>query len=313
MRPQFIYVLLVFLLLCSCSRLDSPHKPVIKKLTSEVVYGVDSRIDFYNITDEHLKTLALGSVALVDHRKLTENEDPTLLNLQSAEYGATYFLCEDEPFFKQPTAAFCSGFLIGPELIVTAGHCIRNSVNCQNVRFVFGYSYTEMDKDLSTIPKDNVYSCASLIHSETNAISGRDFAIMKTDRPVMQFNPMPLRTQEIVANDAALTAVGYPKGLPGKLAPEGQVRSNTHPNYFIATLDTYKGNSGSAVFNSQSRLVEGILVNGEDDFIYDTDKKCRRSNVCADSACSGETVVRISAVLEYVTPADLQPLPPPFR
>ena len=37
--------------------------------------------------------------------------------------------------------------------------------------------------------------------------------------------------------------------------------------FFVANLDTYGGNSGSPVFNSDTHEVEGILVRGEADFV----------------------------------------------
>ena len=36
--------------------------------------------------------------------------------------------------------------------------------------------------------------------------------------------------------------------------------------YFTANLDTYRGNSGSPVFNAITHKVEGVLVRGEQDF-----------------------------------------------
>lgn len=312
MRHLHSAVVLFFLTFSACTRMNSQQNAINKKLSPEVIYGIDTRLDFYAVTDPYLRRVAESTVALVDHRKLTENGDPLFYNLQSSEYGKTYYLCEDEPFFSQPSSAFCSGFLIGPELIVTAGHCIRNVVNCENVRFVFGFHYTTADKDLSQIPKENVYRCADLIHSETNAITGRDFALIRTDRPVTGFAPMSVRKLGVVPSEDELTVIGHPKGLPAKIAAEGKIRDNNPTHFLVATLDTYGGNSGSAVINSLSHSVEGILVNGEDDFEYDPVKKCRRSKVCAETECRGEDVVRIGVIFDYLTPSDLQPFRSPF-
>jgi hypothetical protein len=72
-----------------------------------------------------------------------------------------------------------------------------------------------------------------------------------------------------------------------------------HDNgFFIANLDTYGGNSGSAVFNEKTGEVEGILVRGETDFIYKG--SCRVSNVCTDTGCRGEDVTRMSELLSLL-------------
>ena len=59
--------------------------------------------------------------------------------LQTIKFGDALNLCKEERFREQPIGAFCSGFLVGPDLIVTAGHCIKNSNDLANTRFVFGY------------------------------------------------------------------------------------------------------------------------------------------------------------------------------
>ncbi|MEK7233144.1 MAG: S46 family peptidase [Elusimicrobiota bacterium] len=38
---------------------------------------------------------------------------------------------------------------------------------------------------------------------------------------------------------------------------------SSNPGFFVANLDTYGGNSGSAVFNVETNLVEGILLRSE--------------------------------------------------
>lgn len=66
----------------------------------------------------------------------------------------------------------------------------------------------------------------------------------------------------------------------------------------MANLDTYGGNSGSAVFNDRTGEVEGILVRGEVDYTYKGN--CMVSNVCTDSGCRGEDVTYISEVLQFL-------------
>ncbi len=67
------------------------------------------------------------------------------------------------------------------------------------------------------------------------------------------------------------------------------------PNgYYVANLDTYGGNSGSAVFNAKTGVIEGILMRGENDYVYKNG--CRVSNVCASDACRGEDVTKLSSI-----------------
>jgi hypothetical protein len=86
--------------------------------------------------------------------------------------------------------------------------------------------------------------------------------------------------------------------LPLKVAGGAKVRSNSSPGYFVANLDTYGGNSGSAVFNAQTLKVEGVLVRGETDF--NDSGSCTVSNRCSDSSCRGEDVTRIASVIPFI-------------
>jgi ankyrin repeat protein len=92
--------------------------------------------------------------------------------------------------------------------------------------------------------------------------------------------------------------IGSPSGLPLKVASGAKVRDNLHPFYFNANLDTFQGNSGSAVFNAETGVVEGILVRGEEDFIPNHEKKCVEANRCDDDKCRGEDVTRMTAIPE---------------
>lgn len=76
-------------------------------------------------------------VALFDNTDVIDNGNGTS-RLQTQNFGAARNLCAGERFRDQPIGAFCSGFLVGSDVIATAGHCV-NAGNVTNVRFVFGF------------------------------------------------------------------------------------------------------------------------------------------------------------------------------
>ena len=47
--------------------------------------------------------------------------------------------------------------------------------------------------------------------------------------------------------DTPLVVIGHPSGLPTKIADGAWVRNNESEYYFVTNLDTFGGNSGSAV------------------------------------------------------------------
>ena len=89
------------------------------------------------------------------------------------------------------------------------------------------------------------------------------------------------------------------------------MRNINKPGYFVANLDTYGGNSGSAVFNAKTGVIEGILVRGENDYVYKGN--CRVSNVCASDGCRGEDVTKLSAITATIPSRQLPELAADFE
>ncbi len=52
-------------------------------------------------------------------------------------------LCEGERFSGQPQGSYCTAFLIGENLAVTAGHCVKSQDDCDNMKLVFGFFATD--------------------------------------------------------------------------------------------------------------------------------------------------------------------------
>ncbi len=100
-----------------------------------------------------------------------------------------------------------------------------------------------------------------------------------------------------------IVVIGHPSGLPTKIAGGANIRS-VNSVYFQANLDTYGGNSGSAVFNADTGLLEGILVRGERDYVYDSAQGCKVSNVISNTGGSGEDVTRITNIKELMNNSD---------
>lgn len=263
---------------------------------TKVIYGEDNRQDLYQVTNAMHLDLADSTVALVKSYDVTDMGNGNF-SLRGKSFADQYNLCPSEPFRTQQSAAFCSGFLVNEDTIVTAGHCVRSAADCAGTKFVFGFAIRDAS---GTIPMnhaaDQVYSCQSVVRTE-QVNSGADFAVIKLDRRVMNHRPLVLRHEGAAVVGDPLVVIGHPSGLPTKVSPGARVRS-IQPAYLVANLDTYGGNSGSAVFNDQDGKVEGILVRGERDFI--PQGSCTVSNRCASDACRGEDVTKISAVLPFL-------------
>lgn len=261
-------------------------------VTPKVIYGEDNRLDVYQVPRADVRDIADSTVALIAARSLVSNGKGQM-SIKTSQYGKEMNLCSDEPYFEQPTAANCSGSLVGADLIATAGHCVSTS-DCARYSFVFGFRMLDGKTASVSIPESEVYSCKEIVAREYS--NGADYALVRLDRPVRGHRILNLQTTAVNPGDN-IYVVGHPSGLPTKVADGAQVREQKG-SYFTTNLDTYGGNSGSAVFNATTNEVVGILVRGATDFAYDRVNQCTRSNVCAEDGCRGEDVTNISYIVQ---------------
>lgn len=263
---------------------------------NRVIYGSDSRVDVYESKDVLFNTLSRSTVALMKIGKSlipTENGDYTL---HGKKFGKAMGLCKEERFFHQPSFGFCSGTLIGPDLILTAGHCINSIRDCEETAFVFDFKMNSKNEFSKVAKKDNVYRCKKIISVDPGG--DKDHAVIQLRRMVKKRIPLSMRKEGEIKQGDKLIVIGHPSGIPTKIA-DGYTRYSPHRDYFMTNLDTYGGNSGSAVFNYKTGMIEGILVRGARDFIRAPGKSCYISNVCKEDECGGEAVTRVSSIKHF--------------
>lgn len=226
-------------------------------------------------------------------------EVSALLSMKAATFDPILTFCDGEKFVEQPNPGMCSGFLIAPDLLVTAGHCVKLDSFCESYKWVFDFQVDKETKQAGdVVDNKNIYGCKKVVSSALIEFLGLDYGVVQLDRLVEGREPLKIRNNKKVDNKAELVVIGSPSGLPLKVTVGGLVRKNESSAFFSATLDTYQGNSGSAVFNAKTGVVEGILVRGENDFVPSSDNSCIESNKCAEDECRGEDVSRLTSVPE---------------
>lgn len=267
---------------------------------TRVVYGDDNRVETYQATKRN-QTLANSTAGMIENVKLIQVGKNVML--PPASIQSDMGLCADERFSDQPSSVICSGFLVGPDLLVTAGHCVTNEQRCKQVSFIFDYKIkSDTKKADMLVSADNVYKCAKVIETKLDGYgkTSRDFALVKLDRPVKNRAPLKYRVKGKIKNKENILVIGHPSGLPQKVASGAQVYDNSPDGFFETNLDTFGGNSGSAVFNNKTGVVEGILVRGAKDYVSDQAAGCARVNHEDEDITGrtdlGEAVSRITDV-----------------
>lgn len=258
---------------------------------NKVIYGEDNRVDVFETNNNMFLELSKSTAAQIPNSSLsmTKMGDIQVLGrtLQSRN------ICAKEKFSAQLSAARCSGFLVGEKLLVTAGHCVTNDSDCASYSWVFDYKMSAANQTAISVKTDNVFKCAKIL-SRAQDSTQNDYALIQLDRAVTDRQPLQFRKEGKIADGTKLVVIGHPSGLPTKIADGAEVRGNNHSVFFVANTDTYGGNSGSAVFDASTGVVEGILVRGEQDYVYDYSLGCQVSKVCTNSGCRGEDITRIT-------------------
>jgi V8-like Glu-specific endopeptidase len=317
MRQSWLWLALCFVSACMNTS-GAPEATNAKPAKTEeaskpVVYGDDDRQDVYASTDETLRDRALFSTVALMFSQDLDTRDPQNVKLNTLTLKEYNNLCEGQRFLTDPTAAFCSGTLIGDDLVLTAGHCVRSQDSCASARFVFNYLYSEAGKPVR-ITTDDIFTCKKLIKSIADEV---DYSIIQLDRSAApRFKPAPL-----VADDAPLSAadgvavIGSGSGIPFKIDAGGKVRDPRagQRDFFVATTDTFGGNSGSGVYRMSDYSLIGVLVRGEKDYV--SSGTCTVVNTCEEGTCRGEdSTYAWNAVLgscKTDTPLNPAACPPP--
>jgi V8-like Glu-specific endopeptidase len=322
-RTRSLGALLCSLAASGCGALDTNDPPAEDDLTeseSPVVYGTDNRTDVYAHADATLRARAQqATVALMNPGDLNTS-NPNNVTFNASTLQQAYDLCSNQRFLSDPTPAFCSGTLIDDDLVLTAGHCITSASACSNTRFVFKF-YRPSATTLETVTTADIFSCTSIVARQQAVVNGRnlDYAVVRIDRPATpRFTPAPVRAgNSPLTAGQNVTVIGSGSGIPFKIDSGGSVRDAraTTLDYFVASTDTFGGNSGSGVYEMSGYTVAGILVRGETDYV--SSGSCNVVNTCTETGCRGEDITYVRPAIDaYCAVAGSQRLcgttePPP--
>ena len=314
----------------------------------KTLYGTDDRLDEREVTDAAMLQNGAATAAFVDRESLSLRLDSgggaavgsNYHNRYSSwtldyEHRAQGGLCPGvDQYADQPLLASCSGTLIGPNLIATAGHCLAGDTSAAGVPragdmcrpgpcAAMDYVVFDFTSDSDNVfPAANVYQCQEVLHCVVDDITcGEDsvtvdWAVIRLDRAVSGRLPAQLRSTAI-AEQLPVYVIGHPSGLPRKYtAAHGASVLSTYSTAnggvgnFISNVDSFAGNSGSGLFDGDTHEFVGIFVSGGDD--WDTSGGCAAPYVCTmsplnssvetDGDCVGELAVSVDVLRPFIQP-----------
>jgi len=262
------------------------------------IYGpsqYDSRIEIAQLKPTiawqqviYNKSESVGMI--VEKENLTRISPDTYQLNTAVTLGGRYKLCDGEAFANQIVVGCGTAFIIDKGIMITAAHVFQKPL--KNYAVVFGYRViNSLGTAETSIAAQDVYFPVEI----TERHADLDIVKFKTDReikrPVLEWE----KSKEI-KKGSEIYMLGYPMGLPEKLALNADVSDNSNFQYFYTSLDSFQGNSGSPVFNYQTHKIIGVLVSGMTD--YDIHGDCYKTALCRQPNCIGEKVIRIELAVQ---------------
>lgn len=280
----------LFLLICFIS-LNAQDQRIIEYPFAEPgtkvtrgVFGDDDRVEVKDA--EGFQDFARATAVMVSRNNIFNEEfySWSLREKIQNKYGRDIKISDDVRFLDQPAIGSCTGFLIAPDILVTAGHCINSMEEAEGIVWVFDYTseLKFINNRKLNFSEDNIYEVESIITSKLDDETEDDYAVLKLKRKSDR-TPYRFRTSGSVLNGGAINTIGSPKGLPLKFSTNAVVVDISPSNWFKSDIDSFPGNSGGPVFD-ENGFLEGILVRGAvtydddwsltGDYYYDSDCEC---------------------------------------
>jgi len=301
--------------------------PDLEQSQHEVVYGQDGRTDPFLHADADLR-IASNSVALLarlnqvqtdEHSGQVTLQTQTLDAVIQRNYGRA--LCPGEAFANEPTTGFCTGFLVSPTRMFTAGHCLdldrnrsvtQQEINqfCQDTIVVFGHERVRVNgqTQAAAIDHDDTFLCRRVV-SHALQSDGLDYAVFDLDRDTGRPGlPIDPNARANLNNGRGVAVIGHPDGLPKKIDSGGTVRdARRNDHHFVLTSDTFHTNSGSPIIDTGTERVIGVLVRGDDDYAWGQTPqgaRCVEVDVHTQNAGRGEDATHIAALGRWADTAE---------
>jgi V8-like Glu-specific endopeptidase len=192
----------------------------------------------------------------------------------------------------------CTGFLVKDDLLVTAGHCYRDIVaDCNDYAWVFDYALKGAgDRTYVNVLGQNIYTCKKVVRQRFEEFGAVDYTVVQLDRKVTDRLPLGIDLTSTLEKGLPVFTIGYPSGLPAKVAGNSTIIENPDQKKFITDTDAFQGNSGSPVFDEKTGKVIGIVSGGQNDYVRNG--SCKVVKICRiEDKCVMSSMSRISNIL----------------
>ncbi|KQC33333.1 hypothetical protein AAU57_08410 [Nonlabens sp. YIK11] len=320
-QPTYLYLLLLLFIVPLLGIAQDTEIPLPKEnpfaepgTDSRGVFGTDDRKEVNDVSGIDHYTRATAVMIPKDIVVNGRIYGYTLKQRLSRQFG-TSNISNNVKFQEQPTVANCTGFLVTPDILVSAGHCILDLESAQDYYWLFDYTdKMKYNPDGYYIEYDDndLFEVVEVLDGklEGEGEYSEDYVVMKLDRKTGRL-PYRIRTSGAPEVDRTVYTIGSPTGLPLKISTNSKVVDSDIENWFKTDIDAFPGNSGGPVFDYYG-WIEGILVRGAveyangvytGDYKYDSDCDCVQTVTFRDAnwnaGCQVHKINKINYDLIY--------------
>lgn len=240
--------------------------------------SLNTWVDACQATAPDLQAMLANEALIVDEDFLPGNGDGTFELLHQPFLVGTngaglpeYPMCSHARFYGetrvQVPGFFRSAVQVGPDLVLTALHGAATS-GIDRLRVVFGVhgrlvGTTCVPPDFSRIPASDIYTVSLVADGWPN--NELDYLLLRLDRQRVNAYPRVRRSGRAYPGDA-MTGIGHPERLPGKVDTAGVAGEITMLSgrewLEMANVHGLVGSSGSMVYNRTQRILEAVARTG---------------------------------------------------
>lgn len=179
-------------------------------------------------------------------------------------------------WYPQPVWAGCTGVLLDQGLLLTAGHCADVGLDAYVVfadlaKVEPATGCQQVGPQLFGCDTAGATPLTAARITTASGVLGADIAFWQVAPLPGVTLPEPIGLDRLAPQLPAQVAgtpvysIGYPLGLPAKLARDGELRG-AHDGLVDVSLDAFVGSSGTPVYGCDDNKLLGLLVQGEPDF-----------------------------------------------
>ncbi len=272
----------VFIITILC--ILSAHSTAFGAFTTQ-----DDRVEASLSTDSIIRTTNFAVATMIADYAIKKSWIGRL-TISGNSLKSLYNTCQGERFAEQLAVGTCSGVLIAPQTLLTAGHCVNSQFDCDANRWVFNFDTTDPTAMKIETSAKSIFRCKRVVathYTQYAQEENPDYAVIELDRPAIGITPVKISKMsidELFDSQPRLFSITATSGQPKKLSENIYIPNSVEVSIqekvgvraiwdisamkkwayvvdkFFTTTSFSHGSSGGPIFDAFTGDLVGIIV-----------------------------------------------------